>query len=520
MSRRHQHLISRQRLAKLGVLSGDLFLLAKRLQDVRKEVEAALRVDKARQKRDYETGKRTAHSFQVNDYVWLSAKNIAIKVPTRKLGDLYLGPFKITEKVGDLYLGPFKITEKVGDLDYRLQLPDSLSRLHPVFHIDKLYPWKGSDVNGILPPPPDPIELDGEEEWEVQEVLDSRWTERRTRKRGRKKAKVIKELQYLGCSLSRSDPCSTAPPLAASAPIARAFATAGASSLTQILQVHSQHDPRKKFYIVKACCEELRRRNKTIHGLSVPSLTLAFWSPACTSKQLPDEPFSDLAELATRSRNLFHSLAGFQCVVMLPFENFETPARVYPEHSNPSQSTTSEAQPRHCSKRSMYVRANYAKPPQSPEFKSPEFNLSLLCNPERLKCDSLTAVSLPLSLEFNISCLCDSGAKLASPFVRAFFPVPERMPDGKHVCHGFALVTGSQLVSPLLLSADDSLLTVTPQHWPTPRSRNNPEITPENVAHGVPALAIRFAHAFPELETARGITPSWYVALVISALSA
>ncbi|KAJ3525863.1 hypothetical protein NMY22_g10400 [Coprinellus aureogranulatus] len=153
-----------------------------------------------------------AHSFQVNDYVWLSAKNIAIKVPTRKLGDLYLGPFKITEKVGDL--------------DYRLQLPDTLSRLHPVFHVDKLYPWKGSDVNGILPPPPDPIELDGEEEWEVQEVLDSRWTERRTRKRGRKKAKVIKELQYLGCSLSRSDPCSTAPLLAASAPIARVFATA------------------------------------------------------------------------------------------------------------------------------------------------------------------------------------------------------------------------------------------------------------------------------------------------------
>ncbi|KAJ3501679.1 hypothetical protein NMY22_g18841 [Coprinellus aureogranulatus] len=180
------------------------------LQDVRKEVEAVLRVDKAlleynahviplfhkdtsvfkpffvvvaRQKQDYETGKRTAHSFQVNDYVWLSAKNIAIKVPTRKLGDLYLGPFKITEKVGDL--------------DYRLQLPDSLSRLHPVFHIDKLYPWKGSNVNGILPPPPDPIELDGEEEWEVQEVLDSRWTERRTRKRGHKKAKVVKELQYL-----------------------------------------------------------------------------------------------------------------------------------------------------------------------------------------------------------------------------------------------------------------------------------------------------------------------------------
>ncbi|KAJ3497923.1 hypothetical protein NMY22_g19651 [Coprinellus aureogranulatus] len=144
------------------------------LQDVRKEVEAALQVNKACQKQDYETGKRMAHSFQINDYVWLCAKNIAIKVPTRKLSDLYLGPFKIIEKVSNL--------------NYRLQLPDSLSHLHPVFHIDKLYPWKGSNVNGILPPPPDPIELDGEEEWEVQEVLDSRWTEHCTRKRGHKKA--------------------------------------------------------------------------------------------------------------------------------------------------------------------------------------------------------------------------------------------------------------------------------------------------------------------------------------------
>lgn len=153
------------------------------LQEVRKEVEAALRVEKTRQKEDYEAGKRAAHTFQVGDYVWLSAKNIAIKVPTRKLGDLYLGPFLVTEKIGQL--------------DYRLQLPEWLSRQHSVFHVDKLYPWKGNDINGILPPPPEPIEMDGELEWEVQEVLDSRWVEKRVRTKGRKKSKTVKILQYL-----------------------------------------------------------------------------------------------------------------------------------------------------------------------------------------------------------------------------------------------------------------------------------------------------------------------------------
>jgi hypothetical protein len=52
--------------------------------------------------------------FLINDYIWLSAKNIAIKIPTWKLGNRYLDPFLITEKIGDL--------------DYRLQLADWLSR--------------------------------------------------------------------------------------------------------------------------------------------------------------------------------------------------------------------------------------------------------------------------------------------------------------------------------------------------------------------------------------------------------
>ncbi|KAJ3538280.1 hypothetical protein NMY22_g5229 [Coprinellus aureogranulatus] len=281
---------------KLGIRSIDKRL--QQLQNVLKEVEATLRFDKARQKLDYETGKRTAHSFQVNDYVWLSAKNIAIKVPTCKLGDLYLGPFKITEKVGDL--------------DYRLQLPDPLSRLHPVFHIDKLYPWKGSDINGILPPPPDPIELDGEEEWEVQEVLDSRWTEHHTRKRGRKKANIVKELQYLGCSLSRSDLRSAALPLAVSAPIARAFATLTAPyfigqsqnnpvSLTSFLTTH-RYDPTTTKFLAKLKAHLLPRiRNALLKEARADPETYGYALPVL--EQLVREDPSACSEVSLLDRD-------------------------------------------------------------------------------------------------------------------------------------------------------------------------------------------------------------------------
>jgi hypothetical protein len=40
--------------------------------------------------------------------------------------------------------------------------------------MDQLSPWKGNEVNGCIPPPPEPVEVDGKEEYEVEKVLDSR----------------------------------------------------------------------------------------------------------------------------------------------------------------------------------------------------------------------------------------------------------------------------------------------------------------------------------------------------------
>jgi len=135
-----------------------------KLAEVKTDVEAALRIEKAHQKEEFERGKRKAHSFSVDDFVWLNGKDIKHKVASRKLGDIQLGPYKVVEKIGDL--------------DYKLDLPRSMSRIHPVFHVDKLNPWKGNDINGILPPPPEPVELDDELEYEVHEILDSRWVKR------------------------------------------------------------------------------------------------------------------------------------------------------------------------------------------------------------------------------------------------------------------------------------------------------------------------------------------------------
>ena len=63
---------------------------------------------------------------------------------------------------------------------YRLKLLHWMKQLHPVFNIVKLTPalddpitdWKTEDH-------PLPIVIDGEVEWEVEEILDSHWHWRR-----------------------------------------------------------------------------------------------------------------------------------------------------------------------------------------------------------------------------------------------------------------------------------------------------------------------------------------------------
>ena len=72
--------------------------------------------------------------------------------------------------------------EKVGELDYRLKLPWGKHRIHPVFHVDKLFPHCSNEINGERPEEPGPIKLEEDGalgEYEVEKILNSRIHERK-----------------------------------------------------------------------------------------------------------------------------------------------------------------------------------------------------------------------------------------------------------------------------------------------------------------------------------------------------
>ena len=131
------------------------------MAQIRKEAEAALRQSKACMKEEYEATKKHAHLFKIGDMVWLSTKDIKVHQPSPKLGPCQLGPFKVLEQIGDL--------------DYKLELPHWL-KVHPVFHVNRLSPWHDQGVDQPLPPKP--VEITGEEEYEVEKILDSRFFRR------------------------------------------------------------------------------------------------------------------------------------------------------------------------------------------------------------------------------------------------------------------------------------------------------------------------------------------------------
>ena len=100
--------------------------------------------------------------FSEGQKVWLEGKNLSMMHPTAKLAPKRFGPFKISRV---LFPVVYQLT---------LLMQWKQKGIHDIFHTSLLTPYHETKAHGAnyLKPPPDVIE--GEEEYEVEKILDSK----------------------------------------------------------------------------------------------------------------------------------------------------------------------------------------------------------------------------------------------------------------------------------------------------------------------------------------------------------
>ncbi|MCW2743449.1 MAG: uncharacterized protein JWR45_3871 [Blastococcus sp.] len=119
----------------------------------------------------YANQSRRDVTFKVGDKVLLSTANLKND--------------KQAPKLSPKYIGPFSIKRVASAVAYELELPSSMSTIHPVFHVSKLRSYRDGSADFPSRPaadtrPPSELLDNGEEAWEVDRIVN-----KRTRRVGR-----------------------------------------------------------------------------------------------------------------------------------------------------------------------------------------------------------------------------------------------------------------------------------------------------------------------------------------------
>jgi hypothetical protein len=94
--------------------------------------------------------------LEIRQQVWLKARNLPVKTPSKKLAPLQYGPYKVTERISPVA--------------YRIGLPSEM-KVHNVFHVDLLTPYRSTSAYGPVDVQPPPELIEGEEEYKIKSII-------------------------------------------------------------------------------------------------------------------------------------------------------------------------------------------------------------------------------------------------------------------------------------------------------------------------------------------------------------
>ena len=112
-------------------------------------------------KRYAERERGEIEEYRVGDLVLLSTKDLKYQMVGRRM-----------EKFTEHFVGPYKVKAIIFSNAIELELPRTI-KIHPVVNISRVQKYK-SQVEGQKKETPQPVEIEGEEEWEVEKIMNKR----------------------------------------------------------------------------------------------------------------------------------------------------------------------------------------------------------------------------------------------------------------------------------------------------------------------------------------------------------
>ena len=141
---------------------------AKEMKERHEEARAALVKSQEEIKRQVDRSRKEAKEYRVGDKVLISTKYFSMESMKRA-----------TKKLTEKFIGPYVIRKIVSENVVELELPASL-KIHLVVNVRRIVKYR-EQVEGQKKIPLPPVEVAGEKEYEVEEILD------RQEKRGKTK---------------------------------------------------------------------------------------------------------------------------------------------------------------------------------------------------------------------------------------------------------------------------------------------------------------------------------------------
>ncbi|PRP78085.1 hypothetical protein PROFUN_13894 [Planoprotostelium fungivorum] len=142
-------------------ISDDPNVLAVKLKEYSEFLRTNLEEARQDMKRFADRHRSAAPIYQPGDKVLLSTKNFGTSRPKPKWADKWISPYRILKEAHP------------GSSSYVLSLPPSI-KIYPVFHTSLLTPYVENTLVGRKRPAPPPVVIDGEQEYEVEAILDVR----------------------------------------------------------------------------------------------------------------------------------------------------------------------------------------------------------------------------------------------------------------------------------------------------------------------------------------------------------